>query len=238
MSADVAAAASQSPDLFVLGRAAQAAAWAATGGCGFFACWRRLLPTGLWQGPASSAAAFVDEADVATLGGLATACAAGANTFIATSLPMLTEATGCGLRGLLRLFLPTDEPAQEQARRLAELEDRVRKGLVLDGVVPTPEEDCMGLATLLFVARCRLALAGVPHVLVDLDCLGPKLSQLGLGFGADELCGPIVNERALRLGDNAGSRAITRAEAAQLLRRAGLCAFERVAGGGLEEFAP
>jgi hypothetical protein len=197
MSAGVAAV-SQSPDLFVLGRAAQAAAQAATGGRGFFAC----------------------------------------NTFIATSLPMLTEATGRGLRGLLRLFLPAEEPVQQQERRLAQLADQVREGLVLDGVVPTPEEDCMGLATLLFFARCRLALAGVPHVLVDLDRLGPKLGQLALGFGADELCGPIVKARALRLGDNAASRAITRAEAAQLLRGAGLRAFERVAGGALEEFAP
>jgi hypothetical protein len=191
------ATAGKSPDLFVLGRAAQAAARTATGGRGFFSC----------------------------------------NTFIATSLPMLTEATRCGLRGLLRVFLSAGEPAQQQEGRLAALAQQVGEGLVLDGVVPTPEEDCLGLPTLLFVARCRLVLAGVPHVLVDLDRLGPKLGQLALGFGADELCGPIVVKRALRLGDNASSRAITRAEAAQLLRGAGLRAFERVAGGALEEFA-
>jgi hypothetical protein len=151
---------------------------------------------------------------------------------------MLTEATGRGLRGVLRLSVTAEESAQQQERRLDQLAEQVREGLVLDGVVPTPEEECLGLATLLFVARCRLALTGVPHVLVDLDCLGPKLGQLALGFGADELCGPIVETRALRLGDNAGNRAITRAEAAQLLRGAGLRAFERMAGGRLEEFAP
>jgi hypothetical protein len=198
MSSGVATAASASPDLFVLGRAAQTAARAATDGRGFFAC----------------------------------------NTFIAASLPMLTEATSRGLRGLLRLAVPAEESVQQQERRLADLAEQVRQGLVLDGVVPAPEDDCMGLATLLFFARCRLTLAGVPHVLVDLDRLGPKLGQLGLGFGADELCGSIVDERPLRLGENAGSRAITRAEAAQLLRGAGLRAFERVAGGSLEEFAP
>ena len=198
MNSGVATAASPSPDLFVLGRAAQAACWTATGGRGFFGC----------------------------------------STFIATSLPMLTEATGRGLRGLLRLSLPAEEPMQQQERRLAELADQVRQGLVLDGVVPTPEQDSLGLATLLFVARCRLILTRVPHVLVDLDRLGPKSGQLALGFGADEICGPIVEQRPLRLGDNAGSRAITRAEAAQLLRGAGLRAFERVAGGGLQEFAP
>jgi hypothetical protein len=237
MSAGVAAA-SQAIDLFSLGRAAQAAARDAIGGRGVFGCWRRLLPTGLWQGPASAASAFVEEADLAALGGLSAACAAGANTFIATSLPMLIEATRRGMRGLLRLSLTPDESVQQQEQRLAALADQVREGLVLDGVVPTPEEECMGIPALLFVARCRLTLAGVPHVLVDLDRLGPKLGQLALGFGADELCGPIVVERALRLGENAGSRAITRAEAAQLLRGAGLRAFERVAGGALEEFTP
>jgi hypothetical protein len=234
MSAGVAAA-SQSLDLFSLGRAAQAAARTATGGCGVFGCWRRLLPTGLWQGPAFAASAFVEEVD---LGGVSAAVAAGANTFVATSIPMLMEATRCGMRGLLRLSLPAAEPVEQQERRLAILADQVGAGLVLDGVIPTPEEECMGIPAILFFARCRLTLAGVPHVLVDLDRLGSKLGQLALGFGADELCGPIVVERALRLGDNAGSRAITRAEAAQLLRGAGLRAFERVAGGALEEFAP
>ena len=237
MSAGVAAA-SQSLDLFSLGRAAQAAARDATGGRGVFACWRRLLPTGLWQGPASAVSAFVEEMDLVVLGGLSATRAAGANTFVATSIPMLIEATHCGMRGLLRLPLTPDESVQQQKRRLDVLADQVREGLVLDGVIPTPEEECMGIPTLLFVARCRLALASVPHVLVDLDRLGPKLGQLALGFGADELCGPVVIERALRLGDNAGSRAITRAEAAQLLRGAGLRAFERVAGGALEEFTP
>ena len=229
---------SQEPDLFDLGRAAEAATRAATGGRGFFSCWRRLLPSGLWQGPASAASASVDEADLADLGGLAAAATAGANTFIATSLPMLTEATGRGLRGLLRIFLSAEEPVERQERRLLALAQQVREGLVLDGVVPTPEDDCMGLATLMLVARCRLALVGGPHVLVDLDRVGPKLGQLALGVGADELCAPIVETRARRQGDNAGSRAITRAEAAQLLRGAGLRAFERMAGGSLEEFAP
>jgi hypothetical protein len=172
------------------------------------------------------------------LGEISAAVAAGANTFMATSIPMLIEATRRGMRGLLRLSVPAAEPVEQQERRLAELANRVRAGLALDGVVPTPEEDCMGIPALLLIARCRLALPGVPHVLVDLDRLGAKLGQLALGFGADELCGPIVVKRALRLGDNAGSHEITRAEAAQLLRGAGLRAFERAAGGALEEFAP
>jgi hypothetical protein len=230
--------ASPSSDLFVLGRDAAAAARTVCDGRGIFACWRRLHATGIWQGPAGAVCAYVEEADLAPLGGLAAARAAGANTLMATSLPLLAEATRTGLRGLLRLDLPADEPALEQNRRLVALASQAREGLALDGVVPTPRENSQGLATLLFVARCRLTLNGVPHVLVDLERLGPKLGQLCLGFGADELCGPIVTERPLRLGDQVGSPAITRQEAAQLLRGAGLRAFERVAGGALQEFEP
>ena len=56
---------------------------------------------------------------------------------------------------------------------------------------------------------------------------------MALGFGADELFGPIVSERALRLGDNAGNPAMTRKEAATLIRGAGLTPFERFADGTL-----
>jgi hypothetical protein len=233
--ASSAAAADQFSDLFVLGRAAQAAARAASNGRGIFGCWRRLSPTG-WQGPASAASAFVEECDLVGLGGIATVAAAGANTIVATSISTLIETAGHGLRGLLRLSLMPDESVQQQETRLAALAGEVRAGLLLDGVVPTPADDGMGLATVTFVAHCRLALPGVAHVIADLNCLGPKLGQLALGFGADELCGPIVAERPLRLGDHAASRALTRVEAAQLLRGAGLRACERVAGGALEEF--
>ncbi len=42
-------------------------------------------------------------------------------------------------------------------------------------------------------------------------------------------------ERALRLGDNANNPALTRKEAATLIRGAGLAAHERMADGTLEE---
>ena len=65
--------------------------------------------------------------------------------------------------------------------------------------------------------------------------LGPRLAQMAFGFGADELFAPIVAERALRLGANAHNPALTRKEAATLIRGAGLAACERLADGTLEE---
>jgi aminodeoxyfutalosine synthase len=74
----------------------------------------------------------------------------------------------------------------------------------------------------------------VAHVVVDFARLGHRLAQMCLGFGADELFGPIVSERALRLGDNAGNPAMTRKEAATLIRGAGWQACERLSGGIIE----
>jgi hypothetical protein len=73
----------------------------------------------------------------------------------------------------------------------------------------------------------RLALPEVAHVLLDVAALGPRLAQMALGFGGDELWAPIVSERALRLGANANNPAMTRKEAAILIRGAGLLACER-----------
>ncbi|HEY5089530.1 MAG TPA: hypothetical protein VIK30_06155, partial [Polyangia bacterium] len=61
---------------------------------------------------------------------------------------------------------------------------------------------------------------------------------VAFGFGADELYAPIVAERALRLGANANNPALTRKEAATLIRGAGLTACERLGDGALEEVSP
>ena len=54
---------------------------------------------------------------------------------------------------------------------------------------------------------------------------------------AGELFAPIVSERALRLGDNARNPAMTRKEAAILIRGAGLTPCERFSDLRLEEVA-
>jgi hypothetical protein len=103
------------------------------------------------------------------------------------------------------------------------------------GVMPAPVGEPFGLDTLRCFALCRLALAHVPHVLADVATLGPRLAQMAFGFGADELHAPIVAERALRLGANANNPALTRKEAATLIRGAGLLPCERLADGSLQE---
>jgi hypothetical protein len=222
---------SPAPDLFALGQAAAAVARAATGGRGVFARARRLLGTGAWRGPRDAADAYVEEEDLAALGGLGAAIAAGARTLIATpggvSVPGEERAR---LRCLWRLPYRAGEPEPAREARLAAV--AAQHAVVLDGVLPTPEGEALGLDTLHFVALCRLRLP-VPHVVVDFARLGHRLAQMCLAFGADELFGPIVAERALRLGDNSGNPAATRKEAATLIRGAGLIPAERISGGAV-----
>ena len=103
------------------------------------------------------------------------------------------------------------------------------------GIMPAPVGEPFGLDTLRCFALCRLALPGVAHLLADVTTLGPRLAQMAFGFGADELFAPIVAERALRVGANANNPALTRKEAATLLRGAGLIPCERLADGTLQE---
>jgi hypothetical protein len=217
-------------DLFTLGRQAAARAREANLERGVFARARQLLGTGAWRGPRDAADAFVEDEDLAALGGLPAAVEAGARTLVATKVAALRDAGT--LRCLLRLRYRAGESEAERLGRLDEVAALVRGGLALDGVLPTPDGEPLGLDTVRFVALCRMHLA-VPHVIVDFARLGHRLAQMCLGFGADELFGPIVSERALRLGDNASNPAMTRKEAATLIRGAGLQPFERGSGGVL-----
>ena len=124
---------------------------------------------------------------------------------------------------------------ESDAERLARLAALAEVTPAPAAIMPAPEGEPHGLDTLRLFALCRLSLPAVPHLIADVTRLGPRLAQMALGFGADELYAPIVGERALRLGDNAHNPALTRKEAAVLIRGAGLTACERLAGDTYEE---
>ncbi len=141
-------------------------------------------------------------------------------------------AAEAGLRILLRVPYRLGEDDGERLDRLAAIDQAPYD---VWGVMPAPVGESYGLDTLRLFALCRLALPRVPHLLADVGALGPRLAQMALGFGADELFAPIVAERALRLGANAHNPALTRKEAATLIRGAGLAPCERFGDGTIEE---
>lgn len=221
-------------DLFALGREATAKRISLHGSACIFARSRRLLSTGTWQGPKDAADSFVEDADVQTNGGLPACAVAGVKTLVASSLASATLAQQHGLRVLLRMPYRSGEPPSDRTDQFVACQAEIGRGLVLHGVVPTPVGEAFGLDTLMFMASCRLSVTA-SHVVADFARLGHRLAQMSLAFGASELFGPIVGERALRLGDNANNPAMTRKEVAVFIRAAGLVPHERLASGRVEE---
>jgi hypothetical protein len=217
-------------DLFALGRQASAARDARLGRRGSFIRARQILATGGWRGPRDAAESYVEEADLGGIGGLPAARAAGIDLFVGAS--DARAAADIGLRVLLRFPYRLGETDGERLARLAAID---AAGFDVWGVMPAPIGEPYGLDTLRLYGLCRLALPKVPHLLADVGALGPRLAQMAFGFGADEIFAPIVAERALRLGANAHNPALTRKEAATLIRGAGLVACERFSDGTLEE---
>jgi hypothetical protein len=223
-------------DLFDLGRRAAAARDLRLGRCASFARSRQLLATGAWRGPRDASESYVEVGDVVALGGFPAVRATGAALLVgAGDLELHQLARASGARSLWRLPFRAGEPASDRRARLDDLSALARRpDMALWGVLPTPVGEPQGLDTLHLVATLRLELPEIPHVVLDVAALGPRLAQMALGFGADELWAPIVSERALRLGANANNPAMTRKEASVLIRGAGLSARERT---GPEEFS-
>jgi hypothetical protein len=215
-------------DLFDLGRRASAARDARWGHRATFVRNRQLLGTGAWRGPRDATESYVEATDLAT--GWQTAAEAGVGLLVgAGDLGPHRAARAAGARSLWRLVFRGGESAADRRQRIDDLRALVRGGLDLWGVMPTPEGEAEGIDTLHLIAVLRLEVPEVPHLALDVAALGPRLAQMALGFGADELWAPIVSERALRLGGNANNPAMTRKEACVLIRGAGLAAFERTA---------
>jgi hypothetical protein len=223
-------------DLHGLARRANAARRAALGDRASFVRARQLLATGTWRGPRDAAESYVEEDDLPALGGWEAARALGVDLLVGgRDAALHRDAIAGGARSLWRLAFRSGEERAARLHRIDALAAEIARGVRLWGVMPTPEGEGEGLDTLHLLATCRLALPTVPHVVADVPALGPRLAQMGLSFGADELFAPIVSERALRLGDNARNPSMTRKEAAILIRGAGLTACERLANLQLEE---
>jgi hypothetical protein len=220
-----------SPALFDMGREALAAARKAFDGQAFFVSARRLQKDGTWLGPPSATLSLAEESALAALGGIETAQELGANGLLC-DVPgsVVEQAMSLGMRCLAHLPYAAGEPVDVRRARLDQLCELVQRIPGLDSVLPAPVGEAQGLDTLQFFAACRLACPGL-HVVVDVELLGPKLGQLCLSFGADELLGAIMGQRALRLGAHASSNALTRDEAALLLRASGFTPCERMPEG-------
>jgi hypothetical protein len=221
-------------DLFDMGREALAAARAAFAGNAFFVSARRLQADGAWLGPPEAALALVADDALAGLGGLSGARKLGASGVLCDLAGSVAgEAVGLGMRALVGVPFAAEESSGVRRARFDQLAELVRRVPGVDGVLPMPVGEAQGLDTLQFFAACRMT-CPAQHLVVDLERLGQKLGQLCLSFGADEILGAITKQRALRLGAHASSNALTRDEAALLLRASGFTPCERLPEGKVQ----
>lgn len=217
-------------NIFDLGRRAAAARDARLGTRASFVRSRQLLATGAWRGPRDASESYVEVTDVATLGGIAAATEAGARLLVGGgALDAHRAARAAGWRSLWRMGFRSGESAASRRARLHDVRALLREDITLWGIMPTPEGEAEGLDTLHLIATLRLEIPEISHVVLDVAALGPRLAQMALGFGGDELWAPVVSERALRLGGNANNPSMTRKEAAILIRGASLVPCERTA---------
>ncbi|MBU1452313.1 MAG: aminofutalosine synthase MqnE, partial [Proteobacteria bacterium] len=84
-----------------------------------------------------------------------------------------------------------------------------------------------GLDDLRVVAASRLLLDNFPHIKAYWVMLGPKLAQVALNFGADDLDGTIVEERITHTAGATTAKGMTEDELRHLITSAGFVPVRR-----------
>jgi len=84
-----------------------------------------------------------------------------------------------------------------------------------------------GVDDLKSIAVSRLLLDNFPHIKAYWVMLGPKVAQIALSFGADDLDGTIMEEKITHMAGADTSQAMTRSEIEHLIQQAGRKPVER-----------
>jgi len=97
-----------------------------------------------------------------------------------------------------------------------------------------PENNYMGLKyhttgseDLRHIAASRLVLDNIPHIKAYWVMITPKLAQVALRFGADDMDGTIVEEKIYHMAGAGTSQQLSRSELERIVREAGFVPVER-----------
>lgn len=130
--------------------------------------------------------------------------------------------------------METIEERVEHLVRLRDLQDRARgfmafiplafhsTNTTLESLPPTT-----GCDDLKMVAVSRLMLDNFPHIKAYWVMIGPKLAQIALSFGADDLDGTIMEEKITHNAGASTPKGLTRGELRLLIESAGFEPIER-----------
>jgi aminodeoxyfutalosine synthase len=118
--------------------------------------------------------------------------------------------------------------------RLRELQDETGGFNAFIPLAYHPENNYMGLRfhttgleDLRHLATSRLVLDNVPHVKAYWIMISPKLAQVALSFGADDLDGTVVEETIYHMAGAQTDQSLSRAELVRIVGLAGFVPVER-----------
>jgi len=84
-----------------------------------------------------------------------------------------------------------------------------------------------GVDNLKSIAVGRLMLDNFPHIKAYWISMGPKVAQISLGFGADDLDGTVRDERVFHMAGASTENALTKRQLVKLIKDAGRVPIER-----------
>ncbi len=84
-----------------------------------------------------------------------------------------------------------------------------------------------GIDNLKSIAVSRLMLDNFPHIKAYWISMGPKVAQISLGFGADDLDGTVRDERVFHMAGASTENALTKRQLIKLIKDAGRVPIER-----------
>jgi len=129
------------------------------------------------------------------------------------------------------------ERAEHKVDHLLRLRDLQDESGGFNAFIPLayhPENNYMGLKyhttgsdDLRHIATSRLVLDNIPHIKAYWVMITPKLAQVALRFGADDLDGTVVEEKIYHMAGAGTSQQLTRPELERIVRLAGFVPVER-----------
>ncbi len=148
---------------------------------------------------------------------------------IAHGLGMRTNAT------MLYGHIETIEERVDHLLRLRELQDKTGGFVTFVPMAfhPKNTEDQLssgrttGFDDIKVLSVARILLDNFDHVKAFWTCIGPKLAQVSLGFGVDDLGGTVVEEKITHATSAETSQAMTRQELVKMIKAAGYEPVER-----------
>ena len=146
-------------------------------------------------------------------------------------------AHGLGIRSNCTMLYGHVEKAEHKVDHFLKLRDLQDDTGGFNAFIPLayhPENNYMGLTyhttgseDLRHLATSRLVLDNVPHIKAYWIMLTPKLAQVALSFGADDMDGTVVEETIYHMAGAQTDQSLSRSELERVVKEAGFVPVER-----------